>query len=153
MLLWQGDAIDHVAERLDRLAEINAELKVTAVHTYLSHHPAEQPERCLSVHDDEVTVPRVLNAEERRAAAAAAAAAAAEAAAVSEETVAARARALKDMMNNRLERPKVSAMEELQRELWMDTEPATWSVEQKKEYKEFQVTLLHLHLTLTLTLP
>jgi hypothetical protein len=35
----------------------------------------------------------------------------------------------------------------------MDTEPATWSVEQKKEYKEFQVTLLYLHLTLTLTLP
>ena len=33
----------------------------------------------------------------------------------------------------------MSAMEELQREPWMDLEPATWSAEQKREFKEFKV--------------
>ena len=83
----QGDAIDHVAERLDRLKEIDAELKTTQVHRYLAHDASEQPEACLTVADEEVKVLKVLNAEERKAAAAAGAAAAKDAAAISSEQV------------------------------------------------------------------
>ena len=47
-------------------------------------------------------------------------------------------RALKDMMNNTLERKAVNPLDELTREPWMDLPPNQLNAEQKKSLREFE---------------
>jgi hypothetical protein len=97
----------------------------------------EREDLRFTVTDDEVEVERFVNEDEK--ARLAAEAAAAEAQMAKNATDNSTARALTMMMGGALERPDDGVTEfTVERPVWLDTDPKTWSAEQLKEYKEYE---------------
>ena len=130
------DEIAKIAERNARIRKILAELKLSEELFTPAVHALETPEAVLTVHDSEVTVPRILTAAEKAAKEEAERREAERLAAEQQDNV--RERGVKEMMNNRLEARS-------DEDIWIDPPkpefltalpPESWNDEQKRQAAE-----------------
>ena len=122
------DDIKKMAVRNERMAKIAAELQTTVELYAPRTHALEQPSSLLEVQDGEITVPKVLNAQERAAKAEAERLEAERQAAAARDNP--RERGVQDMMGGRLEDsaeedvwidlPRPGFLDSVHREEWTD---------------------------------